>query len=178
MDNLVEQAKHGAGHAWRSLTEGWRELGARASGALTRFWSAHGTARAGAPAGDDDRSPQTVKDERWPPPVRWSFTPADVYVYSGKVTVRVEAAGLKRDAIHVEMNSPQCLSISANKLLDPEFDCESYRIVQCAYGTFRRDIYLPVAVEADKAQATYENGIIRIVLPRVLQRDRDVALRA
>lgn len=176
MTDLVEQAKHGAGQAWRSLTEGWRELGARAGGALTRFWT--GAARPGSAMPASTGDSRSFKDERWPAPARWSFIPADVYVYLNRVTVRVEAAGLQRDCFQVEMSSPQLLSISGTKLLDPEFDCENYRLVQCAYGTFRRDIHLPVAVEPDKAQADYANGIIRIVLPRVFQEEQVLALSA
>lgn len=39
MANLTEQLKHGAGNALASLSEGWRELCARAGGALTQFRS-------------------------------------------------------------------------------------------------------------------------------------------
>ena len=37
MTKLADQLKQGADQAWESLSEGWRELSARASGALTRF---------------------------------------------------------------------------------------------------------------------------------------------
>jgi hypothetical protein len=37
MSTLTEHVRHGAEQAWASLSEGWRELRARASGALTRF---------------------------------------------------------------------------------------------------------------------------------------------
>ena len=38
MTKLAEQIKQGADQAWESLSEGWRELSTRASGALTCFW--------------------------------------------------------------------------------------------------------------------------------------------
>ncbi len=38
MTKLAEQLKQGADQAWESLSEGWRELSSRASGAMTRFW--------------------------------------------------------------------------------------------------------------------------------------------
>jgi hypothetical protein len=37
MTKLAEQPKRSADHAREALSEGWRELSARASGALTRF---------------------------------------------------------------------------------------------------------------------------------------------
>ena len=36
MTKLAQQLKQGADQAWGSLSEGWRELSTRASGALTR----------------------------------------------------------------------------------------------------------------------------------------------
>ena len=53
MTKLAEQLKQGADHAWDSLSEGWRELSARASGALTRFLStppANSDSAAGPPS--------------------------------------------------------------------------------------------------------------------------------
>jgi HSP20 family protein len=38
--------------------------------------------------------------------------------------------------------------------------------VQCAYGSFRREVALPAAVLADKAAATYRDGVLRIELPK------------
>ncbi len=34
------------------------------------------------------------------------------------------------------------------------------------HGTFRRTVSLPFAVDADQAQATFEHGVLRIVLPK------------
>jgi HSP20 family protein len=38
--------------------------------------------------------------------------------------------------------------------------------MQCAYGTFRRVVPLPLAVKADAAKASYKNGVLRIELPK------------
>ena len=38
--------------------------------------------------------------------------------------------------------------------------------MQCAYGSFRRDVPLPVAVQADKARATYRDGVLRVEVPK------------
>ncbi len=34
------------------------------------------------------------------------------------------------------------------------------------YGAFTRDVTLPVLVDADKVQAGYENGVLKLVLPK------------
>ena len=38
--------------------------------------------------------------------------------------------------------------------------------MQSAYGSFRRDVALPVAVQANKTQASYRDGVLRIELPK------------
>jgi len=38
--------------------------------------------------------------------------------------------------------------------------------VQCAYGRFRREVALPVAVQSDLTRATYRDGVLRIELPK------------
>lgn len=37
------------------------------------------------------------------------------------------------------------------------------------YGRFQRTVTLPTSVQSDQAQATYENGILRITLPKTQQ---------
>lgn len=168
MTKLAEQLKLGAGQAWESLAEGWRELGARASGALTRFWPGAGDAppaNADAPAAASDRV-----DERWPAPARWSFMAADVYASNDKVLVRIEAPGMVREDFRIEMSSPELLSVAGHKRFEREYAGSGYALVQSAFGSFRRDIRLPVPVEVDRAKATYEAGVLRIELPR-----RDIA---
>ena len=66
MTNLAEQLKFGADQAWESLSEGWRELSARASGALTRFRP--------TPAS----KASTARDEGWAPVGSWAFMAASV----------------------------------------------------------------------------------------------------
>jgi len=39
-------------------------------------------------------------------------------------------------------------------------------VVEGAYGAFRREILLPAKVIADKAKATYENGVLRVEFPK------------
>ena len=78
MTKLAEQLKQGADQAWESLSEGWRELSARASGALTRF----------RPAPASNAS--TARDEGWLPFGSWAFMAADVFDDDDKVIVRIE----------------------------------------------------------------------------------------
>lgn len=163
MTNFTEQLKHGAGQAWESLTEGWRELGARASGALTRFWADDD----GKAADAGGRKPTTAgTGDRGLPPARWSFLAVDVYGAHDKLVVRIEAPGMTQEDFQIEMSTPEMLSVLGRKRYGAEHANSSLALVQCAYGTFRRDIPLPVSVDVDRAKATYDAGVLRVELPR------------
>ncbi len=155
MTKLAEQLKQGADQAWESLSEGWRELGARASSALTRFWPTSvepSTARARA-------RPQDVL-----PRVNvWAFMAADVFDNADDVIVRIEAPGMRREDFNVELNG-DLLTIWGEKRVDREATDGRWRVAQCAYGSFRRDVALPVSVQADKTKASYRDGVLRIEL--------------
>src|SRR5262245_41698248 len=83
--------EEGLRQAWESLAEGWRELGQRATGALTRFKPASSGA---APLPGDDL----------PALPGWSFLGADVFEDDEKVVVRLEAPGMRREDFQVEVD--------------------------------------------------------------------------
>jgi HSP20 family protein len=157
MTNVTEQFKQGVGHALESLSDGWRELKARAGGAMTRFRS---------------HEPQETGQENWPEAAfqpammsRWAFMAADLFDEDERVLVRLEAPGMQREDFAIEVIG-STLRIRGEKRLDREIKRDAYALVQCAYGAFQRDIALPVPVQADKARATYRDGVLRIELPK------------
>lgn len=152
MTNLTEQLKHGAGNALASLSEGWRELRARAGGALTQF-------RAKAAA-------EKESGVALPFLSSWAFMAADVVDSKNEVVVRVEAPGMSRSDFKLELHG-DVLSVRGEKRFDRESDFDGRQVIQCAYGSFRRDVLLPCEVTADTAKATYRDGVLRIVLPKV-----------
>ena len=153
MTKLAEQIKHGADQAWASLSEGWRELSARASGALTRFRP--------APASNDP----TLPDERRLAFGHWAFMAADVYDGDDSLIVRIEAPGMRREDLNVELHG-HVLTVAGKKRFDREASRGRYSVVQCAYGSFRREVALPVPVKADLTKARYQDGVLRIELPK------------
>lgn len=145
MNTLTEPWRHGAQQAWASLTEGWRDLRRRAGGALTRFRRKDATGRA------DDAG--------------WGLVSADLRVEDDRIVVRMELPGMNREDLQIDIDGDQ-LSVSGEKHLEQESGDGSYRLVQCAYGSFRRDLILPHAVDAQHTRARYRNGVLRIEIPR------------
>jgi HSP20 family protein len=155
MTKLAEQIKQGADQAWESLSEGWRELSNRASGALTRFW----------PEQPSSNSPPAAPQKTGPRSTRWAFLAAEVFESPEKVIVRIEAPGMQRDDFHVAIRGG-VLCVSGEKRIDRDIEHGEWRLVQSAYGNFQRNVALPTAVQADKTRATYRDGVLRIELPK------------
>jgi HSP20 family protein len=108
------------------------------------------------------------------------FVPrVDVY-YCGddapqKAVVKVELPGIELDAVNLEIRG-RSLVISGER---PVRDTEgrTYQQVELPSGPFQRVVELSVDVEADRAQATYEDGILRVELPvRTAQGARQVPI--
>lgn len=159
MTKLAEQLKQGADQAWESLAEGWRELSGRASGALTRF----------RPESASDQRPQPeapgLRDAGLLSFGGWAFMAADVFDDDDKVIVRIEAPGMRREDFTLELHG-DVLSVWGEKRSDRQASRGRYSVVQCTYGSFRREVVLPAAVRADKTQAHYRDGVLRIELTK------------
>jgi HSP20 family protein len=175
MTKLAEQIKQGADQAWESLSDGWRELSTRASGALTRFWPTPTAQSTENPAGNTTQG--TPAPRRGPRMSGWAFLAADVFESADTVTVRIEAPGMQREDFNVAL-SGEVLTVWGEKRIDREVAEGQWRMVQSAYGSFRRDVVLPVAVQVDKTKASYRDGVLRIELPKAeAARPRRIAVQ-
>lgn len=58
------------------------------------------------------------------------------------------------------------LSIKGEKKREKEEKDENYHIIERRYGSFQRKFILPEDVVADKLDATYKNGILKLTLPK------------
>ncbi len=153
MNTLTEQVRQGAEQVWASLSDGWRALRSRASGALTSF-RRDGPREANASAVHDWGS------------LDWGLMAADIGVDGDRIVVRLEAPGMSREDMHIEIDQDR-LCVWGEKRFDSETRERDYHLVQCAYGSFRRDLVLPEPVDADRAQASYRDGVLRIEIPRL-----------
>ena len=144
MSNLTQQVKQGAGQALASLSQGWRELKDRASGALTHFHSR------------DDKSAGETGSEL-PSLGSWGFLAADVTDGKDGVVVRLEAPGMGRSDFKIELRG-QTLSIQGDKRIEREFQGDGHHTIQSAYGSFRRDVPLPATGRGPSSRSAQDRG--------------------
>lgn len=71
------------------------------------------------------------------------------------------------------------LRIKAESVDSSEEEGETWLIRERRHGRFERSITLPATVNADEASADFENGILKIVLPKSeAQRPRTIQVRS
>jgi HSP20 family protein len=94
------------------------------------------------------------------------FSPnVDVY-YCGdpqRAIVKVDVAGVVLSEVNIEVSGRE-LVITGERPVQ-ETEGRVYQQVEIDSGPFRRIIELQVDVDAERAKATYEDGVLRIELP-------------
>ena len=79
--------------------------------------------------------------------------------------VEMAAPGMKREDFHVELNN-DTLVISSEISDTKEEDNASYTRKEFNYESFKRSFHLPNTVEGDKIEAKYQDGLLRLVIPK------------
>ena len=80
-----------------------------------------------------------------------------------ELTVVVEIPGADADSIRVVLDGRR-LVLAGERPRPPAADQVWYRS-EIEYGPFEREVSLAVDVDASRASATYERGLLRVVLP-------------
>jgi HSP20 family protein len=101
-----------------------------------------------------------------------------VYEKADKFIVRAELPGMKKEEIDVSVVG-DTLTITGERKAESEVKDEDYYRCELCYGKFSRSVGLPTAVNAAKVDASYENGILEITLPKVeAVKPKKVAVKA
>ncbi|GAB4163524.1 MAG: Hsp20/alpha crystallin family protein [Winogradskyella sp.] len=79
--------------------------------------------------------------------------------------VEMAVPGLKKSDFDISLDN-QMLSISAELKTENEDSNLNYTRREFGYSSFKRTFSLPETVEIDKIKAKYEDGILRVLLPK------------
>ena len=91
--------------------------------------------------------------------------PLDVTENADNFVVKASIPGVKPEDLDVTVNG-DTLTIKGELKADEEKKEERYHVRERRWGTFHREIALPVSVDADHVQAEYNNGILTLTLPK------------
>ena len=93
------------------------------------------------------------------------WSPAlDLYESGDHLSAAVELPGMRKEDIDISLHDGT-LTISGERKREST-DGEKAQRTERYVGTFRRSIALPTRVDAGKVSASYENGILKVTLPK------------
>ena len=137
--------------------------------------------------GDLDRyvAPRWLRDE-WPFFARlWPATfeteymaPVEVFERNGHTVVKMEVPGVSMDDIDISL-ADGVLTIKGEKRHEEEVKEQDYYRSEMSYGSFQRAFAVPREIDGSKITATYENGVLEVLLPKAEeQHEQKVEVKA
>jgi HSP20 family protein len=102
----------------------------------------------------------------------------ETFEREGQLVIRADLPGLKKDDVNVEITD-HAITISGERRDEDEERREGYYRSERSYGSFFRSIPLPEGVNAEDANATFNNGVLEITMqaPQVQSRGRRLEIK-
>jgi HSP20 family protein len=79
--------------------------------------------------------------------------------------VAVELPGVNPDDIDVTLEN-NLLTVQGERRQAQDSSERRFHRIERAYGTFRRSVSLPSSAQADAIQASYDNGVLQLLVPK------------
>ena len=108
-------------------------------------------AEGAAPGGED---PRRTHATAWVPTT-------DIFALGDDLIIRCELAGVEQDDVEISLSSG-VLQIDGERKGEPE--AVEYYSRERYYGRFRRRMRLPEGVSGSSVSATFENGLLEVVV--------------
>jgi HSP20 family protein len=95
-----------------------------------------------------------------------AWSPAlDVEETEDAFVLHVEMPGVKPDDLDVTLDE-DVLSINGERQFYEDKTSEGFRRVERRFGRFHRAVRLPARVEGDRIEATYDDGLLTVRVPK------------
>ena len=94
--------------------------------------------------------------------------PLDVTATADEIRVEASLPGFKPDEVEITVEDGT-LTISGQSKEERTQESGSYLLQEIRRGSFSRSVALPAGLEADKASATFENGVLTLRIPKAEQ---------
>ena len=98
-------------------------------------------------------------------PGQW-MPQGDVVEDNEALYIMAELPGVKRENILLDL-SEGMITISGHKPFTHDSEGENYYMIERQYGSFRRTIHIPHAVDSQAIQARLEGGVLEIKVPKL-----------
>lgn len=91
---------------------------------------------------------------------------ADFFEMPQQFLLRAELSGMESNDIIVEIQEDR-LIIRGERKFQRDMGEETYHRIERSFGKFYREFPLSEEVDASKAKATYRNGLLEVVVPKL-----------
>lgn len=91
--------------------------------------------------------------------------PVDVYEDEQNLVLKLEVPGVNEADINVSVEN-DTLTIQGERKFEKEEKEENFHRIERRYGSFVRTFKLPNTVDAEKVEASYDKGILKVTLAK------------
>ena len=91
--------------------------------------------------------------------------PVDVYEDEQNLILKLEVPGVNEEDLNLSVEN-NTLTIQGERKFEKEEKEENFHRIERRYGSFTRTFKLPNTVDADKVDANYAKGILKITLAK------------
>ena len=95
----------------------------------------------------------------------WRPLATDVIETTDEVRVVMEVPGMDASQLDLTIDN-NVLRVSGEKRADQTDEGAAWRLTERRYGRFERSFVLPRDVRSDAVEASYDNGVLTVVLPK------------
>ena len=94
------------------------------------------------------------------------FVPSvDVAETEKSFDISFAVPGMNKDEFKIDFNDGQ-LTISGERKIEKEDKNKNYHSIETQFGSFSRTFYLPENIDHKKINASYNDGILNVIVPK------------
>jgi len=97
---------------------------------------------------------------------RGAWAPSvDIYENKDQIVLEAELPGMKQEDFDLSIEN-NVITLRGERKFEKTDETDNYHRVERSYGSFTRSFTLPQTVSAEGATAEYNNGVLRVTLPK------------
>ena len=97
---------------------------------------------------------------------RGAWAPSvDIYENKDQIVLEAELPGMNQEDFDLSIEN-NVITLRGERKFEKTADSDNYHRVERSYGSFTRSFTLPQTVSPESATAEYNNGVLRVTLPK------------
>ena len=97
---------------------------------------------------------------------RGAWAPSvDIFEDKDRLILEAELPGMSREDFEISVEN-NVITLRGERKFEKKTEGDNYHRVERSYGSFTRSFTLPQSVTAEGASADFENGVLRVSLPK------------